>query len=394
MHRPDPQAVGHDFRAHAPRAVVDHERVARRLKHMPHHRVGPVAGEGLGGGHFIGELRGKVAECFQTVGQCGVALVDAFQRVGRTREAAVRVWPHDNGVGLAVENFIAVDHGNDRLAGLALADPRLSLRVSGLVIDDRLAGGGTAGGGQAHFFFGQGVAEGSPTFGDDHHLAKQAIGDVTCPTLAAKSSALTGGSKGPLALGVQGVAAGVAGRYQEVAIAAGVGGDIANAVDRLHAVHLEADMPVIHLLISDEILTAFVLDFVLRAFLFAFLFAFGFVFFRIDAVLVGVGLVGQQVGQVDREAVTGGYPQHNRPWALVRAQGDLARYRGPALAEGDLLVVHHVLTKGKHHAVGVLRAKAVEHQWLVQCHHIGNQGALALHSCLAGRFPAKQGQEE
>lgn len=285
MHRPHTQAVGDHFSAHAAGAVVDHERIARWLQHMPHHRVRPVAGEGLGGGHFIGELRGKVAECFQTVGQCGVALVDAFQRVGRTREAAVRVWPHDNGVGLAVENFIAVDHGNDRLAGLALADPRLSLRVSGLVIDDRLAGGGTAGGGQAHFFFGQGVAEGSPTFGDDHHLAKQAIGDVTCPTLAAKSSALAGGSKGPLALGVQGVAAGVARRHQEVAIAAGVGGDIANAVDRLHAVHLEADMPVIHLLISDEILTAFVLDLVLRAFLFAF----GFVFLWVDAVLVGVG---------------------------------------------------------------------------------------------------------
>ncbi|MNN09181.1 hypothetical protein D3C81_1220570 [compost metagenome] len=111
-------------------------------------------------------------------------------------------------------------------------------------------------------------------------------------------------------------------------------------------------------------------------------------------MLVGVCIVGQQVGQVDRQAVSGSHPQHDGPRALVRAQGDLARYRRPADAEGDQLVVHHILAQGEHHAVGVLRAKAVEHQRLVQRHHVGYQGALTLHGRLAGRLPAKQGQYE
>jgi hypothetical protein len=40
-----------------------------------------------------------------------------------------------------------------------------SLRVARFVVDHRLAGGGAAGGGQAHFFFGEGVAVGAPTLG-------------------------------------------------------------------------------------------------------------------------------------------------------------------------------------------------------------------------------------
>jgi len=113
----------------------------------------------------------------------------------------------------------------------------------------------------------------------------------------------------------------------------------------------------------------------------------------IDAVLVGVGLVGQQVAQVDCQAVPSRHPQHDRPRALVRAQGDLARHRRTALAQGHTVLVHHVLAQGEHHAVGVLRAQAVEHQWLIQRHHVGHQRALALHGGLAGDLPAQQGQQ-
>ncbi|MNE02707.1 hypothetical protein D3C80_951890 [compost metagenome] len=384
MHRAHPQAVGHHFGTHATRAVIDHERIARRLQHVAHHRVGPVAREGLGTGNLVGELRGEITECFQSVGQRRVAFAHAFQRVSGTGEATVRVGPHDDGIGFAADDLVAVDHGNDRFAGLAFGDPRFELRITGFVVDHGLAGGGSPRGGQAHFFFSEGVAVGTAQFGHDHHLAEQAVGDVARRALAAERSGFAGGGEGAFALGIQGVAAGAAGADEEVAVTPGIGGNIGNAVHRLHPVDLEANHALGHLLVGDKALAAFVFN--LRPLFLTLR------LFSLDTVLVGVRLVIQQVGQVDRQAVTGRHAQHDRPRALVRAQGDLARYRGPALAEGDLLVVHHVLTKGKHHAVGVLRAKAVEHQWLVQCHHVGDQGALALHSRLAGCFPAKQGQ--
>ena len=385
MHRPDAEAVGNHLGAHATGAVVDHERVARRFQYMTHHRVCPVTREGLGAGHLIGELRGEVAERLEPVGQRRVALADAFQWVGGLGEAAIRVGAHDDGVGFAADDLVAVDHRDDRLAGLALGEPRLALWVAGLVVDHRLASGGTAGGGQAHVFFAQGVAVGSPTFGDHHHLAEQAVGDVPGSPFAAKGGGLAGSGECPFALGKQGVAAGAAGADQEVAVTAGVGGDVGDAVDRLHAVDLEADHALGDLLVGDEAFGSRVF----RQFD-------AFDLFRLDAVLVGVGLIVEQVGEVDREAVPGGHAQHDRPWALVRAQGDLARHRGAALAQRNLTVVHHILAQGEDHAVGVLRTQAVEHQRLVQGHHVGHQGALALHGslALAGRFPAKQGQDK
>ncbi len=260
------------------------------------------------------------------------------------------------------------------------------LRVAGFVVDHRLAGGGTAGRGQAHFFFGEGVAVGAAQLGYHHHLTEQAIGNIACRAFAAKRGGLAGGGKCPFALGIQGIAAGAAGAGEEVAVAPGIGGDVGDTVDRLHAVDLEADHALGDLFVGYNAFTALVFN--LRPLLLT------LGLFGLDAVLVGVGLVSQQVGQVDCEAVTGCYPQHNRPRALVGAQGDLARHCGATLAEGDLFVVHHIFAQGEHHAVGVLRAKAVEHQWLVQCHHVGDQGALALHGGFAGRLPAEQGQNE
>ncbi|MNM36868.1 hypothetical protein D3C81_475880 [compost metagenome] len=391
VHRPYAQAVGHHFGAHAAGAIVDHERIAGWLQHMAHDRVGPVTGEGLRAGDFVGKLRSEVTEGFQAVGQRRVALAQALQRVGGAREAAVRVGAHDHGIGFAVENLVAVDHVDDRLAGLAFGDPRFDLRVACLVVDHRLAGGGAARCGQAHFFFGEGVAVAATVFGQYHDLTEQTVGDVARRAFAAKGGGFAGGGKGPFALGVQGVAAGTAGRHQEVATAAGVGGNVGDAVHRLQAVDLEAYQALGDLLVGDEAFTAFVLDFVFRPF---FLFTLDLVFVVVDPVLVGVGLISQQVGEVDGQALAGGHAQHDRPWAFVRAQGDLARHGGTALAERYLLVVHHILAEGEHHAVGVLRTKTVEHHWLVQCHHVGHQGTLALHSRLAGRLPTEYGKHE
>ncbi len=386
MHRPHAQAVGHHFGAHATGTVVDHERVAGGFQYVAHHRVGPVTRKRLGAGDLVGELRGEVTERLQAVGQRRVALAQAFQRVGGLGETAIGVGAHDDGIGFAVDDLVAVDHGNDRLAGLAFGDPGLHLRVAGFVVDHRLAGGGTAGGGQAHFFFGEGIAVGAAEFWHHHYLAEQAVGNVARSALAAECGGLAGSGKSAFAFGVQGIAAGAAWADEEVAIAPGVGRNIGDAVDRLHAVDLEADHALGHLLVSDEAFGGVIFE--LRPLFFALR------LFSLDAVLVGVGLVVEQVGQVDGKAFTGGHPQHDGPRALVRAQGDLARYRRPAAAEGDHLVVHHILAQGEHHAVGVLRAKAVEHQWLVQRHHVGDQGALALHGGFAGRLPAEQGQYE
>lgn len=382
VHRAHPQAVGHHFGAHATGAIVDHEGVTRRLQYMAHHRVRPVAGERLSARDLVGELRGEIAERLQAVGQRRVALAHAFQWVGRLGEAAVGVWAHDDGIGFAVDDLVTVDHGYDRLAGLAFGDPWFYLRVTRFVVDHRLAGGSTASGGQAHFFFGEGVAVGAAKLGHHHHLAEQAIGNVARRAFTAKRGGFAGSGKGTFALGIQGVAAGAAGADEEVAIAPGVGRNVGDAIDRLHTVDLEADHALGHLFVGNEAFIRFVFH----------LFTLGPL--CLDAVLVGVGPVIEQVGQVDREAVTGSHAQHDRPWALVRAQRNLAGYRSPAFAQRHLLVVHHILAEREQHAVGVLRTKAVEHQGLVQCHHIGDQGALALHGRLAGRFPTQQGQNE
>ncbi|MNJ59173.1 hypothetical protein D3C77_548410 [compost metagenome] len=120
------------------------------------------------------------------------------------------------------------------------------------------------------------------------------------------------------------------------------------------------------------------------------LLAFDF-FFVIDTVLVRVGLVGQQVLQVHGKTVTGRHPQHDRPRPLVRAQGDLARHRGAAVVQRHLVHVDYIAAQGEHHAVGILRTEAVEHQWLIERHHVGHQIALAAHGGFADGVPAKGG---
>ncbi|MCY1342263.1 hypothetical protein D9M68_271800 [compost metagenome] len=387
VHRPDAQAVGEDFRADAAGAVVDHEGVATGLQHVAEHRVGPVAGKGLGDRVLVMEHHGEVAEGFQPVGQRRVALALALQRVGGRREAAVGFRAHDDGIAVAGDDFRAVDHVDDRQPGLAFADPGFAVRVARLVVDHRLAGGRAAGGGQAHFFLGEGVAVGAALLRHHHHLGEQAVADVAGGALAAEGRSLAADGEGAFALGVKGVAAAVAGRDEEVAVAADVGGDVLDGVHRLHAVGQEADMPIGDLVIHLEGVLALV-----------FLLQLAFLFLELVVIAVRVGLERQQVVQVHLQALAGGEAQHQRARTLVRAQADLAGNRRAAAAERHALVVHHVAAQGEHHAVGVLRTEAVEHQRLVERDHVGDQRALATGRGLrlfrlAGGEQAGQGHE-
>ncbi|MCY1400244.1 hypothetical protein D9M71_153200 [compost metagenome] len=358
MHRPHAQAIGDDFGTDAARTVVDHERVAGRFKHVRHHRVRPVAGERLGDRGFVVEHGGEITERFEPVRDRRVALANTFQRVGRGREAAVGIGPQDDGIGFAGNDLIAVDHAQDRRVGLAFGNPGLALREAALVVDDRLPAGRTARAGQAHFFFGDDVAVGLATLGHDHYLGEQAVGDVAGGTLAAERGAVAGSGKGAFALGEQVIGAALARSQEEVAIAPGVGRDVLDTGERLHTVDHETHMTVGDLGVDC-------------------------MFAGIRAlVMVGVGLVGQQVLQVDAKAIAGGDTQHHRPRALVRAQADLARYGGPALGQRHIVLIDHVAAQGVDHAVDVLRTEAVEHQGLVQHHHIGHQVSLTARSGL------------
>ena len=97
-------------------------------------------------------------------------------------------------------------------------------------------------------------------------------------------------------------------------------------------------------------------------------------------VRTGVGLIGQEVLQVDGQAVAGGDPQYQRTRTLVGAQRHLARHRGAALSQGYLMIIDHIATQGEDHAVNVLRTEAVEHQRLIQRHDVGHQIALTARS--------------
>ncbi|MNI73979.1 hypothetical protein D3C73_1300340 [compost metagenome] len=91
----------------------------------------------------------------------------------------------------------------------------------------------------------------------------------------------------------------------------------------------------------------------------------------------GVGLISQQVLQIDGQAVTGRNAQHQRPRTLVGPQRYLARHRRAALGQRHIVVVDHIAAQGVDHAVDVLRAEAVEHQRLIQRHDVRHQIAFA-----------------
>ena len=343
---------------------------------MSHDRVCPIRRKGLGDSGFVLELRGKITEGFKTIGQRRVAFADGLQRISRRRETAVGVAAHHNRIAFAGDDFIAVDHVDDRRTGLAFPDPGLTLRVAGLVIDNRLACGCPAAGSQAHLFFGHCIAIVATALGHHHHFAEQTVGNVACIPFSAECGTTAAGGECAFALGIEGIGTGRTGGYQSIGVAPGVRRNIVDAVDRLQTVDLKPDMAVTDLLIDLEVVVID-LDF---AFYLALLPVF---------LATGVGLVGQQVLQVDGQAVTGSHPQHQRPRALVRPKRDLARHRRTPCGQWLVVVIHHITAQGEHHAVDVLRPQAVEHQRLVQGDDVRHQIAFAT-CCSLGRFNTDQ----
>ncbi|MNY27309.1 hypothetical protein D3C86_1612070 [compost metagenome] len=159
------------------------------------------------------------------------------------------------------------------------------------------------------------------------------------------------------------------GFQQAAVVATGVGGDVADRAEGLHAVDLKPHMAVGDLGVDVQFAVGGVLV--------------------VATLTVGVGLERQQVLQVDRQAIPGSNAQYQRARPLVRAQGDLPGRGVAALADQHALAIHHVAAQGEHHAVGVLRAEPVEHQRLVHGHHVGHQGALALHCRLRHFAPGE-----
>ncbi|MNG81394.1 hypothetical protein D3C79_400440 [compost metagenome] len=229
MHGADTHPVGDDLGAHATGTVVDHEGVAGRIEHLAEHGVAPEPWKRLDNCRLVMEHRSEIAEWLQAIGQAGVALALAFKGIGCRWEAAIGIGPHDHGVCIAGNDLAAVDHAEDRFAGLAFRDPGFKYRVASLVVDDRLAGRGAAAGGQAHLFFGDGVLISLPAFGQHHDLGEQAIADVAGRALATEGGAVTGRRERAFAFGVEGVGAALPRCQQGVVVAAAVGGNI---VDR------------------------------------------------------------------------------------------------------------------------------------------------------------------
>ncbi|MCY1342114.1 hypothetical protein D9M68_352110 [compost metagenome] len=223
-----------------------------------------------------------------------------------------------------------------------------------------MAGRGTAGGGQAQLFLGHRVVVGPPALGQHHHLGEQAVADIAGRTFAAEGGAIAADGESAFALGVQGVSASGARCQQVDLVAPCVAGDIADIVHRLHAVDLEADMTIRDLGIGMQFAHQVI----------------------IVPLGIGVGQRGQEVLHIHLQAVTLRYPQHQRTRTLVRAQGHGARRRHTADMQRDLVAVHHVAAQGEHHAVDVLRTEAVEHQRLVEGHHVCHQRPCAINGRL------------
>ena len=119
----------------------------------------------------------------------------------------------------------------------------------------------------------------------------------------------------------------------------------------MHAVDLEADVAVGHLVVYLQ--------------------------FRLHLVVTWIGSGGQQVLQIDPQTIPRGDSQHQGPWAFVGAQQYLARIRASAFVQRHVVVIDHIPAQREDHAVDVLRAEPVEHQGLVDRHHVGDQVARA-----------------
>ena len=343
VHRPDAEPVGHHLGAHPGRAVIDHEGVAHAMQRVAEYRVLEHAGEGLRRRVLVVEDRGELAERLEPVRQRGVGLAGRLERVGAARERPVLLGADDHRVDVAMHEAphtrLGLQHVEDRPAGLALGHPGGRGGVDGLVVDHRVAGAGGAGERgvdiaaldlgrlpgehrvaelarrQAQFLFGHlaAVEPGLRRLHRDH--AEQAGAAGAGGAFATERRARVRDEKG--AFLVRGrakpVDAGLPGRGQRAEIRAGIrriGGDRADefepvrvetgdaAGDLVVDVHVRIARTLVHRVAGGQ-----------------------------QRRLVGLERVrdaGQQVGEADLEAITGGHAQDQRARPQVRAQRHVA----------------------------------------------------------------------
>ncbi|MNH34049.1 hypothetical protein D3C79_946170 [compost metagenome] len=110
----------------------------------------------------------KITERFQAVGQRWIAFALTLQWIGRRGETTVGIWAHDQGIGITGDDFTAIDHVDNRLAGLAFRNPWLAARVARFIINDWLTGWSPSPSRQTHFFLSQSVVVSACALGQDH----------------------------------------------------------------------------------------------------------------------------------------------------------------------------------------------------------------------------------
>ena len=215
MHRTGVQTIGNDFGTDSAGSVVDHELVLDAGQRKAEHGVVVPLRKYLRVRLLVMKLRGELTERLKAIRQLRVALELAFERIGADRERAVGIRSHDDRIDIAVHEFVAVQHIEDRQSCFALKGPWRDVGIGGLVVDDRLAtrvagyadrfvhwrgnivggthylicaGGGAirehrTGGREAQFLLGHLAAIHFCTDGLDVQRAKHADSDVTAASL-------------------------------------------------------------------------------------------------------------------------------------------------------------------------------------------------------------------
>ena len=249
--------------------------------------------------------------------------------------ACVRRRAGDDRREVRVDDGVAVQHVEDGRPRLGVAHG-----IAGFVIDDRLAVGGGARGGQIEVRARHLAAVPAGALRLDDDGAEEAgVGRSAVP-LAARLGPGAVDHVFPLALGVVGVGDRLAHVDQAREVGAHPGAVVDDPVDELQA-------------------------------------------HGVDRSVAGGGLVlvgprgAEQVLEIDSEAVSDIHPQHDRPRALVRAQPDVTLGQ---LRPGDR---DHVAPQGVHHALGLDGAQAVPEEHLVEGDNVRPENAVA-RLCLGG----------
>ena len=100
-------------------------------------------------------------------------------------------------------------------------------------------------------------------------------------------------------------------------------------------------------------------------------------------------MLGQQVRQRNFKTITFTCTQNQRPRPFIRPQCDVAGKRSEVSVRQRLEVRKrdNVSPQRIHHAIDVLRTKAIEHQRHIQCHDIRRDGATG--NCRLGARTSK-----